>query len=237
MAELLLLGCSFTDPEWQDEIPWSVQLSKMIPCYISAKAGMGIKGICSDGLYWLKTTQTVKTVVIILPTLWRMDIEMDEENYLCNSMTNLLEVNNGTYKIKEYATRKWITSGGLNYLRDTEQSKIFDLMYKHQGFFVLLKDHIMSLQLLIDYCKINNINLHISTIQDPLGQFTGLEYIKESAIKLLHEVSYMNWFKFEGKFIDKFLGHSRHPTTDEHSVLCDYILKQIKENNYGNKTI
>jgi hypothetical protein len=237
MPELLLLGCSFTYPEWQKEIPWSVQLSKTLPCYISAKAGMGIKGICSEGLSWLKTAPNVNTVIVILPTLWRMDFEMDEENYLCNSMTHLLVADSGTYKVNTHATRKWITSGGLNYPKDTEQSKIFDLMYKHQGFFVILKDHLMSLHLLIDYCKINNIDLHISTIQDPLDQFTGLEYIKESAIKLLHDVNYMGWFKFDGKFIDKFLGHSRHPTTEEHSVLCDYILKQFKENNYGNKTV
>ncbi len=60
MNNTLLVGCSFTDPTWQSAIPWSVQYSSLDPCYISAKAGMGIKGICIEALYRLLELPDVK---------------------------------------------------------------------------------------------------------------------------------------------------------------------------------
>lgn len=233
MHKKLLLGCSFTDPVWQAEVPWSVQISNLIPCYISAKAGMGIKGICTEGLAWLKTIKQIDTVIIILPTLWRIDIEVDRETYLCDAMTELLEADNGKYIIKSRTTRKWILSGGLNYKKTTEQGKIFDFIYKHQGYLVLLKEHLKALQCLIDYCKMNNIEFYISAIKDPLAQLQGLDYIREEATNLLNDVGYDNWFRFNGKFIDEYLGHNQHPTTEEHKLLCENILNQIQGKNHG----
>ena len=227
MHNTFIIGCSFTDPEWQQEVPWSVQLSKTIPCYISAKAGMGIKGICTEGLAWLKTLNQINTVIVILPTLWRIDIEVDSETYLCNAMTNLIEANGGKYIIKSQTTRKWITSGGLNFDSTTEQAAIFQFILKHQGYLVSLKEHLRALQTLIEYCKINNINIRISAIQDPLTQLNGIEYIADSVMSLLDEVDYNNWFRFNGAFIDDFLGHKHHPTTSEHTLLCEHIIKQF----------
>lgn len=57
-----------------------------------------------------------------------------------------------------------------------------------------------------------------------MEQLIGLEYICDEFCKLLDDVEYNHWFKFDGKFIDKFLGHSRHPTTNEHQLLCRYIV-------------
>jgi hypothetical protein len=85
----LLIGCSFTDPMWQSAIPWSVEYAKTHPSYIVAKAAMGIKGICTEAMYYIKDIEISK-IIIILPTLWRIDIEVDEETYLCNSMVDLL---------------------------------------------------------------------------------------------------------------------------------------------------
>lgn len=229
----LLVGCSFTDPLWQKEIPWSVQYSATQPCYIVAKVGMGIKGICTEALYYLRNLKDVSKLIVILPTLWRLDVEMDVETYLCNSLVDLL-FSDGTPCVQQHAKRKWISSGGLNYDSSAEQARIFDLLYKHQGFLVIAKEHFRALQNLLIYCKIHNIDYEISAIQDPMSQLTGLDYIKSEIEELLDQVEYSNWFKFNGTFIDKFLNHQHHPNTIEHKKLCDYIL--TKENYHG-KTI
>jgi hypothetical protein len=49
----LLSGCSFTDPYWQKAVLWSVEFSKTTLSYIVAKAGMGIKGIATETMYYL----------------------------------------------------------------------------------------------------------------------------------------------------------------------------------------
>jgi hypothetical protein len=221
----LLVGCSFTDPTWQSVIPWSLEYAKTYPSYIVAKSGMGIKGICTNALYYLKDL-SVSTVIIILPTLWRMDIEVDEETYLCNSMVDLLYANQ-TWEITVPTKQKWITSGGLHYQKNTEYSAIFDFLYKHQGFLVIAKEHFRALTQLIEYCKLHNIDYAISAIQDPLDQLTGLEYIKTDICKLLDQVEYNSWIRFNGKFIDQYLGHARHPCTKEHQNLCNRILEHF----------
>ena len=157
----LLAGCSFTDPEWQTAVPWSVEYAKTYPSYIVARAGMGIKGITTEALYYLKQLNDVSRLIVLLPTVWRMDIEMDAETYLCNCMPHLLYADNNNWTIIKKAGRKWIVSGGLNYNQTTEESKIFDLMYKHQGFLVIAKEHFRSLQILINYCKAHNIEYYI----------------------------------------------------------------------------
>jgi len=222
----LLAGCSFTDPLWQKAIPWSVEYGNQFPSYIVAKAGMGIKGICTETLDYLKTLDDVSRLIIILPTLWRMDIEMDQETYLCNTMVDLLEIDH-KITIKTPAVRKWICSGGLHYDKKTEEAKIFELLYKHQGFLVLAKEHLRALTMLIEYCKIHSIEYYISAIQDPLDQLSGLDYIKEEIVKLLHEVEYKNWIQFDGKFINQYLQHDKHPTTEEHKILCQYIINLL----------
>ena len=78
--------------------------------------------------------------------------------------------------------------------------------------------------MLLNYCKERKINYYISAIQDPLDQLNGVEYISDDITMLLNEVEYQNWFRFENNFIDKFLGHTEHPTTEEHQVLCQHIL-------------
>jgi len=223
----LLVGCSFTDPIWQEAIPWSVEYAKTHPSYIVAKAGMGIKGICTEAMYYIQKL-TVQRVIIILPTLWRMDIEIDEETYIANSMTDLLFADEPQQTIVTRASRKWITSGGMHYNRDTEYSKIFDFMYKHKGFFVIAKEHFRALTILINYCKMHNIEYAISAIQDPMEQMHGLDYIKEEFCQLLKTVEYDSWFKFDNKFIDQYLGHTQHPTTEEHVLLCGCILDKFK---------
>lgn len=223
----LLVGCSFTDPSWQDAIPWSVEYAKTHPSYIVAKAGMGIKGICTEAMYYIEKLD-ISNVIIVLPTLWRLDLEVDEETYISNAMVDLIYADTD-YNVFEPAKRKWITSGGLHYPKDKEFSKIFDFLYKHQGYLVILKEHIKALTQLLNYCKMHNIDYKISAIQNPLEQFQGLDYIKEEAIKLLDTVEYDEWIKFDGKFINKFLGHDKHPTTEEHVKLCEYILDELNK--------
>lgn len=220
----LLSGCSFTDPTWQDDVPWSVEYSKTHPSYIVAKAGMGIKGICTETLYYLKTLSGISKLIIILPTMWRLDVEMDQETYLCNSMVDLLVADSHGWTRQQRAQRKWITSGGLHYSKSTEEGKIFKQLYKHQGFLVIAKEHFSALTLLINYCKMHNIKYFISAIQDPMDQLMGLDYIRKDFCQLLDEVEYSNWFKFNNKFIDQYLGHNSHPTTQEHIDLCKHII-------------
>jgi len=233
--KFLLSGCSFTDPTWQTEVPWSVHFSKYYESYIVAKAGMGIKGICTESLYYLKELENISTLIIIIPDLWRIDIEVDEETYLCNSMVDLLKAEFGDYNIISKATRKWLISGGLSYQKNAEYSKIFDFLYRHQGFLVLMKEHLRSLKTLQDFCKKKNITYYVSAIKDPLDQIDGLNYIKNDIIELLNDVDYNEWFTFDGKFIDKFLQHDKHPSTNEHKLLCDYIInKTLKQNEVNN---
>ena len=228
MSETFLLsGCSFTDPVWQDDIPWSIHFSKHKNSYIVAKAGMGIKGICTETLYYLNELPNISALVIILPDLWRIDVEVDEETYLCNAMVDLIYANGAEQRIKTQATRKWLISGGIHYSRKTEHAKLFDFLYKHQGFLVMAKEHFRALKLLQDVCKCRNITCHVSAIQDPMDQLSGLDYIKHDIVALLDEVSYDKWFKFDGKFIDGFLQHKKHPTTAEHKLLCNHISKMI----------
>lgn len=231
----LLAGCSFTDPLWQSDVPWSVEYAKSYPSYIVAKAGMGMRGICTEALYYLKTLPNISHVVVVLPTLWRMDIEVDEETYISNAMVDLIFAKD-TYEIVKPAVRKWIISGGLHYKKDTPSAPIFDLLYKHQGFLVLAKEHFRALTNLIEYCKIHKISYCISAIQDPADQLQGLDYIKDEIFKLLQEVEYDKWIRFNGKFIDQYLGHSGHPTTEEHQDLCRHIINFTQGNNHG-KTI
>lgn len=225
-----LVGCSFTDPRWQTDIPWSVEYSKTHSSYIVAQSGMGIKGICTEATSYLSTLPNISTAIILLPTLWRLDIEVDQETYLCNAMTDLLYAS-GNWKKVETPSRKWITSGGLHYDRSTEQAKLFDFLYKHQGFLVIAKEHFRALKFLINYCKERKIQYYISAIQDPLDQLVGLDYIRDDIVKLLDSVEYDHWFKFNDTFIDKFLGHSKHPTTAEHQVLCQHILSVTNKIN------
>ena len=108
---------------------------------------------------------------------------------------------------------------------------LFDFLYKHQGFLVIAKEHFRALKTLINYCKERKIQYYISAIRDPMQQLDGLDYIESEIKQLLQEVEYNNWFRFENKFIDKFLGHSKHPTTDEHRVLCQHILSVTNKIN------
>lgn len=149
----------------------------------------------------------MSTLIIVLPTLWRLDIEVDEETYLCNSMVDLLYAD-VDWKVLELAKRKWLTSGGLHYYRSAEQAQLFDFLYKHQGFLVMAKEHFRALKVLLNYCKQRKIQYYVSAIQDPMEQLTVLDYIRNDIVSLLAEVEYPNWFKFDNKFIDKFLGHT-----------------------------
>lgn len=231
----LLVGCSFTDPMWQSAVPWSVEYAKTHPSYIVAKAAMGIKGICTETLYYIKNIEVSK-LIIILPSLWRIDVEVDQETYLCNTMVDLIYADQ-SWKIITPATRKWITSGGLNYQKDKEYSATFEFLYKHQGFLVIAKEHFRALTMLLNYCKLNKIEYVISAIQDPLDQLIGLDYIKDEICSLLAEVEYNLWLRFDGKFIDQYLGHNQHPTTEEHIKLNSYILENFKQGNNHGKTI
>jgi hypothetical protein len=226
MSKHLLVGCSFTDPMWQEDVPWSVEFSKTHPSYIVAKAGMGIKGITTEAMYYLKGIPDISTCVIMLPSLWRMDIEMSQDSEVCNAMVDLLECGVGGCRNKERATRKWIVSGGVHYDKKTKAGKIFNPMYKHQGFLVILKEHIRSLKILIDYCRRSSINYYISAITDPMEQLLHCDMRGEET-KLLEEVEYSNWFRFDGKFVNRFLSHDKHPSTEEHVILSEYIIRNI----------
>ena len=219
-----LAGCSFTDPVWQTVIPWSVLHSRQRSCYISAKAGMGIKGICTEAVYWLDLVKDdVDTMIIILPTLWRYDIEVDTETYLCNCIVDLLSCDSYGSQLAQSSDRKWIVSGGLHFDKSTEMAQAFDFLYRHQGFLVMAKEHFRALKCLIDYCKCHNIRYIVSAIQDPLDQLVGLDYIRSHVVSLLDSVGYQDWLRFDGYFIDKFLGHCRHPDDREHEILSEYI--------------
>ena len=90
MKNHLLVGCSFTDPVWQDAIPWSIHYSKSYQeSYIVAKAGMGWKGMCTEAYTYAQNLH-FDHCVIMLPTLWRMDTELDHEGTVCNAIVSLL---------------------------------------------------------------------------------------------------------------------------------------------------
>jgi hypothetical protein len=218
-----LAGCSFTDPVWQEEIPWSVEYAKLFPSYIVSKAGMGIYGICTESLYYLQELENISQVIIILPTLWRLDIEVDQETNLGNSIIDLIRAD-AQWSVIKPGVRKWLISGGLHYNKKTEQAKIFEFLYTHKGFLVLAKEHFRALKLLINYCKDRKINYYISAIKDPLDQLVGLDYIRPNICDLLNEVEYDKWIRFDGKFIDKFLDHEKHPSTSEHKIISDYLI-------------
>lgn len=226
----LLVGCSFTDPLWQTAVPWSVVHAKKYPSYIVAKAGMGIKGICTEALTFLKFLPNVTTVIIILPTLWRHDLEIDEETpYLSNAMVDLLFADNNGHVIHEPARRKWLASGGLHFGNGNCPGKKFlKQIFKYQGFKVTAFEHLRALENLLSYCKEHKIQYYISAIQDPLDQLQGLEYISEDIKTALDNVEYNNWVRFDNVFIDNYLGHKMHPTTEEHEQLSEYLLKNIK---------
>lgn len=190
---------------------------------------MGIKGICTEALYWLDLVRDeIETVVILLPTLWRYDIEVDEQTYLCNSMVDFLTSDTNGWRVHDKATRKWITSGGLHYDRSTEMAPAFDFLYRHQGFLVIAKEHFRALERLIYYCKQHKIKCIMSAIQDPLDQLVGLDYIRDQIISMLDHVCYSDWIRFDGCFIDKFLKHSNHPDNQEHKILSAYIENHLQ---------
>lgn len=228
----LLAGCSFTDPAWQDEVPWSVEYAKTHPSYIVAKAGFGIKGITTEALYFLESHKEIDTLVLILPDIWRLDIEVDSETYLCNCLVDTLVADSNGWRIKDKAFRKWIHSGGPVYykkiIKDKEIVQILEQMYKHQSWLVIFKEQMMALERLLNYCKHNDIDYYISAIRDPMTQFDGLEYIQPPLHDLLvNKGEYNSWFTFNGKFIDMFVGHDNHPTTEEHVKLANYILEKV----------
>jgi hypothetical protein len=224
----LLIGCSFTDPQWQPTvIPWSINYADKTPSYIVAQAGMGIKGIITEAMYFLENTNTIDRCVVILPDLWRIDIELDNETYIGNAMVDVLVSDSNGYEIFQPATRKWVISGGITYDRTSEYAKIFDFLYKHQSFYVILKEQMRYLKFFINHCKNNNIEYHISAISDPMPQMQCLDFIIDDVNALMKDVEYESWFTFAGMFIDEFLGHNKHPTTEEHIVLTEYI-KMLK---------
>lgn len=222
----LLVGCSFTDPRWQTAVPWSVQYSNSFESYIVAQAGMGIQGISTEALTTLKQLSGIDKVIIMLPTLWRMDIEIDHESpaELCNAMVSVVYANNGTWHEHEPACRKWMISGGLHFKKNKPSGMVFDLLYKYQGFLVLLKEQLRSLRVFLDYCKQQNIPYYITAIQDPADQLQGLDYVRDQIDNMLQEVEYNTWIRFDGQFVDKFLKHANHPDTEEHRILCERII-------------
>lgn len=236
MSRYLLAGCSFTDPEWQPKnVPWSVEFAKTHPSYIVAKASMGIKGICTEAVYHLEELHDVSTVFVMLPTMWRMDIEADTETYLGNAMVNRL-IADQDWRIHAPAHRKWIISGGLRYSenpRNADIMPILDFLYKHQGFLVLAKEHFRALKHLQNVCKERNIKCYVTAIQDPMQQLMGLDYIRDEFCNLLESVDYANWFRFDNQFVNQFLGREDHrmmgwhPDTEEHRVLCKYIIDNL----------
>lgn len=226
--KVLLAGCSFTDPLWQSVKPWSLHYGSKFDSYIVAQAAMGIKGICTETLSYLRDLKSVEKIIIILPTLWRMDIEVDHETHFVNCMVNLLTVHGDHLDIHQQTKRKWIISGGLNFSDHTRFNDIFKPLYRYQGFLVILKEHFRALEMLQWYCRQHGIKLYISAIQDPLQQLHGLDYIKHDIHHELDRVAYQQWFRFQGKFIDEFLGHNRHPDDEEHKLLNEIIQSETR---------
>jgi hypothetical protein len=221
MNKHLLVGCSFTDPLWQDDVPWSIHYSKNYQTsYVVAQAGMGWNGICTEAYMYAQNLE-FDHCVIMLPTMWRMDIEMNHESIMCNSIVNLLEND----KIIIPGTRKWLTSGGLHFNKalKTKESKLFEQLYNYKSFLPILREHVLKLKLLLYSLRERKISYTITAIADPMHQLQGLDYIKDDIIELLDSVEYNNWLRFDGKFINEFLGHEQHPTTEEHKLIGDYI--------------
>jgi hypothetical protein len=225
MSNHLLIGSSFVNPIWQDVETWAAQYSKIYPSYIVANPGMGIKGVCTEALYYLEELNDISKVIVMLPDLWKIDIEIDEETYISNSMTDLLWADSAGVVIKQKAHRKWITSGSMVWDKKTEMALIFDFVLKHQGFLVIVKEHFRELKRLIDTCRCKNISCYITAARDPLSELSGLDYIRPQVEKILQDVNYDSWTRFDGKFVNDFLKHNKHPTAQEHTVLCKYIFE------------
>ena len=217
----LLVGCSFTDPQWQDAVPWSIHYSKNYQTsYLVAQAGIGWNGICTEAYIYAQKLE-FDHCVIMLPTLWRMDIETNHEGVMCNAVVNLLEHN----KIIIPGARKWLISGGLNFEQRLQgkEKKLVDQLYNYRSFLSILREHVLKLKLLLYSLRERKILYTITAIADPMHQLDGLDYIKDDIIELLDSVEYKHWLRFDGKFIDEFVGHNKHPTTEEHKLIGDYI--------------
>ena len=216
----LLAGCSFTDPLWQDTVPWSVYYSKTYhKSYIVAKAGMGWSGICTEAYMYARQLD-ISHCVIMLPTVWRCDIEVNHEGTMCNAMVDLLEHD----QVIKPSERKWIVSGGLNYQHlDKELVRAFDWQYQYKNFLSIFRSHALALKTLQLYLKSIDVTYTVTAIRDPMEQLEGMEYIQNELEDLLHDVEYNTWLKFDGKFINEWLIHDNHPTTKEHKQIGDYI--------------
>ena len=205
------------------KIPWSVHYGKKYQTsYIVAKAGMGWNGICTEAYMYAQNLK-FDHCVIMLPDIWRMDIDLNHEGDTCNAMVDLLEND----EIITHAVRKWIISGGLSYYQlvnlNSKEKKLFDQLYNYRSFLPIIQEHVLKLKLLLLSLKERNISYTITAIEDPMHQLQGLDYIKDDIFELLDSVEYNNWLRFDGKFIDEFLGHNRHPTTEEHKLIGEYI--------------
>jgi len=231
MNNILLAGCSFTDPIWQEEkyIPWSVHFAKENPSYIIAKGGMGIHGISTLAYDFIQNNQ-IDELILLLPTIWRYDYEVDLEYHTMNASVDVLFGNKDGYKVHEKSKRNWLLSYGLHFREDhtdKEITKFFDLMYKSSGWLVMFRNQMKSLKSLLDLCKSKNITYHISSIQDPMDQMF-FDDIKQELVDLLNSYGeYQDWFKFDGKFLNYYLGHDDHPSTEEHIQISNYISKNI----------
>ena len=232
MSKHLLVGGSFVDPIWQDVETWALKYAKNYPSYIVAKAGMGIKGICTEAIYQLEELDNISKVIVMLPNLWKIDIEIDEETYIANAMVDLLWADESGYKIQQKTLRKWVTSGGLNWPKKTEQAPIFDFLLKHQNFLVIAKEHFRALKQLLTLCQQRNILCYITTTTDPLSELVGLDYIRDRVEQILQSVGYSTWLRFDNQFVSDFLQHENHPNDYEHEILCKYIFDATnKEKN------
>lgn len=232
MSNHLLVGGSFVDPCWQDVETWALKYAKIYPSYIVAKAGMGIKGICTEAIYYLEDLDNISKVIVMLPNLWKIDIEIDEETYIATATVDLLWADDTGVQIKEKAHRKWVTSKGLTWDKKTEQAPVFEFALKHQGFLVLAKEHFRALKQLLDMCQQRNISCYVTTTHDPLSELLGLDYIRPQIEKILQSVDYATWIKFDDQFVSDFLQVVDHPDNHEHEILCKYILDATnKERN------
>ena len=101
-------------------------------------------------------------------------------------------------------------------------------LYKYQGNEVIIQNSMQMLVFLVNYLHQQGISCKITSITDPMH---CIEYFDNNDIMLdlLDKVGYNDWVRFDGYFVDDFLGHSKHPTTQEHSIIKNYILNIIGE--------
>lgn len=237
----LLVGASYADPmlnintgRSEEYIrTWAVQYAEDTPSYIIAMSGMGVDGLVRETLHRLEEDVSVDRVVFMVPPLFRLDIEQNEEGHRAGAMLDLFLYEHDLIKVMP-AKRKWIISGGIASYDSSPYKKEFAHTYKTKEFYVLFKDSYFALKSLKDHCTVNGIKLYLTSNVDPADVIisAGLGYVEDDVNRMLTSLDYEDWIRYNDnkQFIDDAMYIERgHPTEEQHAIIANRIKEFIRE--------